>query len=122
MAGLAALFVGSGTIHVLRPQVFEAIMPKFLPAQRELVYASGVAELLCASGLLVPRTRAAAGVASAALLVCVFPANMQMTLTAGQRLRRKPADARRLVFFLGTVARLPLQWPLVRTALSATGR
>ena len=31
-------------------------------------------------------------------------------------------DRKRAAFLAGTVARLPLQWPLVRVALSATGR
>lgn len=121
-AGLALLFLTSGTTHLVRPHVFEPIVPRALPRRRGLVYASGVAELVCAVGLLVPRTRYAAGWGSAALLVGVFPANLQMTVTAAQRWRRRPADRSRALFLAGTVARLPLQWPLVKAALDATGR
>lgn len=106
----------------MRPQVFEPIVPRALPARRELVYVSGVAELVCAAGLLVPGTRSVAGWGSAALLVGVFPANVQMTVAAAKRWRRHPDDPKRAAFLAGTVARLPLQWPLVRVALSATGR
>jgi len=63
-----------------------------------------------------------AGWGSAALLVGVFPANVQMTVAAAKRWRRRPDDPKRAIFLAGTVARLPLQWPLVRVALSATGR
>jgi len=122
IVGLALLFIASGTTHLVRPQVFEPIVPRALPARRELVYASGVAELVCAAGLLAPRTRSVAGWGSAALLVGVFPANVQMTVAAAKRWRRRPDDPKRAVFLAGTVARLPLQWPLVRIALSATGR
>ncbi len=122
IAGLAGLFVASGTLHLVRPQVFLPIVPRELPAREELVYASGVAELVCAAGLALPATRSAAGWGSAALLVGVFPANVQMTVTAVKRWRRKRDDPRRLAFVAGTVARLPLQWNLVRVALSATGR
>ena len=49
LQGLAALFVISGSLHLVRPQVFETIVPRQLPARRALVYASGVAELACAA-------------------------------------------------------------------------
>ena len=122
VAGLALLFLGSGTTHLVRPSVFEPIVPRALPGHRRLVYASGVAELVCAVGLLVPRTRYAAGWGSAAVLAGVFPANVQMTMTAARRWCRRPDDLGRAAFLAGTVARLPVQWPLIRVALSATGR
>ena len=122
LVGLAGLFLASGTLHLVRPQVFLPIVPRRLPAREDLVYASGVAELVCAVGLAVPATRAAAGWATAAVLVGVFPANVQMTVSAAQRWRRRPGDPRRLALLGGTVARLPLQYSLVRVALSATGR
>jgi uncharacterized membrane protein len=122
VGGLALLFLASGTTHLVRPQVFEPTVPRGLPRRRGLVYASGVAELACAVGLLVPRTRGAAGWGSAAVLVGVFPANVQMSMTAAQRWRRRPDDLGRAAFLAGTLARLPLQWPLIRAALSATGR
>lgn len=119
IGGLALVFIASGTTHLVRPQVYEPIVPRALPATRRIVYASGVAELLCAAGLLTSRTRYAAGWASAALLVTVFPANIQMTVSAAKRWRRRPDDRGRLAFLCATVARLPLQWPLVRVALKA---
>lgn len=110
--GLAGLFAVSGTVHLVRPQVFEPIVPRALPARRELVYASGVAELLCAAGLLVPRTRTLAGWASAALLVAVFPANVAMA----RQIRRRGSAP----LTAAAVLRLPLQVPMIRTALKAT--
>lgn len=110
---LAGIFTVSGVLHLVRPQVYEAIVPRALPRRRELVYASGVAELALAGMLLHPATRRAGGVGSAALLVAVFPANVQMTVDAA-RDSRKP-----WWFTLGTVLRLPLQAPMIRTALRA---
>lgn len=120
-AALAGLFLLSGTLHFVRPHVFEAIVPRRLPAHRALVYASGAAELACAAGLFVPRTRRAAGAASAALLVAVFPANVSMAAGAKRRLDRRPADPRRRGYLAATLLRLPLQWPMIRTALRAGG-
>lgn len=121
VVALAALFLTSGATHLVRPQVFEPIVPRALPARRGLVYASGLAEILCAAGLLVPRTRVAAGWASAALLVAVFPANVQMSLDAARRATRR-RDLASAALLGGTLARLPLQWPMVRAALRSASR
>ena len=118
LQGLAALFAASGALHLVRPQVFETIVPRQLPEHRGLVYASGVAELACAAGLLHPRTRRAAGWASAALLVAIFPANVQMAVTESKRAGRGTGRRGRQ---LATLVRLPLQIPLIRTALKAAG-
>jgi len=118
LVGLAALFLGSGTLHLVRPQVFEPIVPPQLPEPRKVVEVSGVAEIVCGLGLLHPKTRRIAGLASAALLVGVFPANVQMSVDAGKRANRK-RTAKAAGFFAGTVARLPLQLPMIKVALRA---
>ena len=43
LQGLAGLFLTSGTLHLVRPQLFEPIVPRSLPSRRGLVLASGVA-------------------------------------------------------------------------------
>ena len=106
--GLVALFATSGVVHLVKPEVYEPIMPRRVPAHREVILASGVAELLCAAGLLHPRTRAAAGWASLALLLAVYPANVKMASDATR--------SRSTAFKTAAFARLPLQLPLLRTA------
>lgn len=119
---LASAFLVSGALHLVRPQVFEPIIPGPLRAHdRALVQASGVAEIACGVGLLVPSTRAGSGWASAALLAAVLPANVQMSIDHGRRARRTRTP-RAVAIFAGTLLRLPLQWPLVRIALRAAGR
>lgn len=119
--GLVGGFVTSGTLHLLRPEPFEAMVPRFLPSPRALVYVSGVAEISCAVGLLVPSTRRLAGLASAALLVAVFPANVTMAGQAKRGYDRDPGDGRRRGYLAATLVRLPLQWPMIRIALQAAG-
>ena len=51
------VFAFAGVLHFMRPGMYEAIMPEYLPAHRELVYASGVAEIAGGAALLVPRWR-----------------------------------------------------------------
>jgi uncharacterized membrane protein len=65
---LAGLFTASAIVHLVRPQSFEAIMPRYIPARqhRALIYGSGVLELACAFGLasIIRPTPADGGVVS----------------------------------------------------------
>jgi uncharacterized membrane protein len=119
---MVAAFTASGIIHFVRPQVFESIMPRAIPARhhRALIYVSGAAELVCAVGLW--RQTRWASAASTALLIAVFPANVQMALDSGSDgatgVSRQPAVA---------WGRLPLQVAMVwavrqgRRVADATG-
>lgn len=121
MRGLVGAYVVSGVTHLVRPQVFEPTIPPQLPKARELVYLSGVAELVCAVGLVNPATRRAAGYASAALLVAVLPANVEMARQAQASVRRRstPGNQARLA---GMLARVPAQWPLIKASLDIARR
>jgi uncharacterized membrane protein len=76
-------FVFAGTMHFVIPRTYERIVPPYLPAHRELVAASGVAEIAGGLGLLHPRTRRAAGWWLLATLLAVYPANVHMALNPG---------------------------------------
>ena len=104
-------FVASGTVHLVKPELFEPLMPRWVPAHREVILASGVAELVCAAGLMFRPTRRIAGLASAALLVGVFPGNVKMAVDASK--------TRSTPFKTAAFARLPLQLPMIRGALRA---
>lgn len=113
---LAGMLIGSGVIHMVAPQLYEPVVPRRFGNPRRVVHLSGLAELACGALLLAPPTRKLAGMASAALLVGVFPANVQMALDAGtehQAVKRVPAPLFRAV----ALARLPLQVPLVLRAV-----
>jgi uncharacterized membrane protein len=103
---LALFFVGAGVLHFARPDLYLQIMPPYLPHPLELVYVSGFFEVLGGAGLLVRPLRSAAGYGLLALLVAVFPANIQMAVdTVGGQ----PGSVRSWV----AVLRLPLQVPLL---------
>jgi uncharacterized membrane protein len=74
------MFVFAGIMHFVIPKTYEAIVPDYLPAHRELVYASGVAEIVGGLGAMHPRTRRAASKLNIATLLAVFPANLHMAL------------------------------------------
>lgn len=78
---LAALgFICAGTSHFVDPAVYVKIMPSYLPWHLQLVTASGFLEVVGGIGLLVPRMRRAAAYGLVALLIAVFPANLNMAL------------------------------------------
>jgi uncharacterized membrane protein len=111
---LAAVFVGSGIVHLVRPQAFASIMPRAIPGRHHtnLIYVTGLAELVCAAGL-VRRTRWAAA-ASIATLAAVFPANVQMALDAGTGRNTGLSDKRAVAW-----GRLPLQLVMAWAARQA---
>lgn len=77
---MAAAYVFAGVMHFVIPGEYVKIMPPYLPLHWELVYLSGVAEIVLGVALLVPRTRRWAAWGVIALLVAVFPANVQMAV------------------------------------------
>ena len=107
---VAAAFTVSGVVHLTHPATFTPLVPSFLPWPTELVYASGIAELICAAGLW--RRDRWAGIAAAALLVVIWPGNLQHAITAQQG-GYGPQTA------VVTLIRLPLQIPLIWFALQS---
>lgn len=77
---LAAFWIGAGLNHFLMPRAYEAIVPDWVPAHREMVIASGIAEIAGGIGVIPERTRPVARWWILAVLAAVYPANVHMTL------------------------------------------
>jgi uncharacterized membrane protein len=106
--GLAGMLTTVGITHFLAPKPFDSIVPAELPGgPRFYTYASGVAELGTAALLAAPRTRRLGATVAIALFLAVFPANVNMVRLWWD----KPWPMR-----LGTIARLPLQIPMITAA------
>ncbi len=110
---LSIAFVAAGASHFLNPDFYVAIMPPYLPAHRELVYLSGLFEILGGLGVLLPHTRSAAGWGLILLLVAVFPANLHMAM------HPEPFIAQGMPRW-SLYARLPLQLVLIAWVYWAT--
>lgn len=108
---VTGLFLGSGIMHFTHEKFYTSIVPKSLPNPKQLVYISGVAEILGAIGVLLPFSRKFAGRGLIALLIAVFPANIQMALNP-ERYKQFPA--------WGLWARLPLQFLAIAQVWKAT--
>src|SRR5690242_6763275 len=77
---LAAVLLGAGVMHFVDPWFFVQIMPPYLPWHWELVYVSGVIELVLGVALLIPATQRLAAYGAIALFIAVFPANIHMAM------------------------------------------
>lgn len=106
IGAIATLFITAGVLHFVVPEPFMRIVPPALPRPRELVYISGLCEIVGGLAVLPRQTRRAAGWGLIALLWAVFPANIEMWLSA-----RAAAGPRWQEIVL--LLRLPLQWALM---------
>jgi uncharacterized membrane protein len=103
---LTAILGGSGVVHLVAPQVYEKIVPPGVGNAKTVVYASGIAELGCAALLAAPRTRRLGALLSAGLFVAVFPANLYAVTVMPTKITK-----------IGAIVRLPLQIPMITSAL-----
>ncbi|CAN5218306.1 DoxX family protein [soil metagenome] len=75
-------FVFAGYLHFKNPSIYLEIMPDYLPFPLFLIYLSGACEILGGIGLFIPRLRRFASYGLIALLIAVFPANVNMAVNS----------------------------------------
>ncbi|MDZ4816029.1 MAG: DoxX family protein [Verrucomicrobiota bacterium] len=78
MIGL--FFILAGANHFAHPEPYISMMPSYLPWPRLLVEISGVAEIVGGIGFMIPRLRFISAWGLIALLVAVFPANLNVAI------------------------------------------
>lgn len=106
---LAGVLGGVGSLHFVAGEFLEAILPRWVPAKRAVVYGSGALEMVCALGLA--RRKRWAGPLSAAVLLAIWPANIQMALDAGTGRHAGIWDSP-----IAMWARVPVQLPMIWVA------
>lgn len=103
---LAAFFILGGALHFVFPATYVSTMPPWLPRPAELVFISGVLEIVGGAGVLPRVTRRLAGLGLIVLSLAVLPANYQMLLNAH--------DASAAAWWQALlIFRLPLQFVLI---------
>ena len=117
---LAAFFTFAGTMHFIRPREYEAIVPPQLPAHKEIVQISGVAEIVGGLAVITPGSRRFARWWLLGLLTSVFPANVYMTLRPEEVAERGVAADQIPTILLWL--RLPLQPLMALWVWRATDR
>jgi len=70
------LLCTAGTLLIPMKEDLIRMVPRIFPYPRLLIYVTGGFEVLGAIGLLIPATRGVAGFCLEALLIAMFPANI----------------------------------------------
>lgn len=98
-------------MHFVVPAFYDQMIPERLPGSaRTWTLGSGVVEIATGAVVANRRTRRLGALAAAGVFVGVFPANIKAVLDANRG--RAP-----MALKIGTVARLPLQWPMITWAM-----
>jgi uncharacterized membrane protein len=112
---MAAFYAAAGMNHFVHPDVYLPMMPTYLPAHRELILLSGLAEVGFGTALLIPNVRPAAAWGLIAMLLAIFPANINIAL------HNVPLFGRSEGFGAWNWIRLPFQAVLIVWAWWYTG-
>ena len=118
----AAILGSAGVAHLIKPALFDPIVPAWVPGSARLTtYVSGVAELAAAMLIIHPRTRRFGGWFALAVFAAVYPANIQAALDGGIEGAKPPLDSAAAAWIRLPV-QLPLFWLAWRTARPGNGR
>jgi len=77
---MALFYIGGGIVHFADPGFYLPMMPPYLPYHLELVYLSGLAEIVLGLAVLIPRARRLAAWGIILLLIAIFPANLHIAM------------------------------------------
>lgn len=97
---MVLFYVAAGVNHFINPKWYLRIIPSWLPKQEAINYISGVCEIAFGLLLIPESTRPVAAWLIIALLIAIFPANVQMSINFFRD--NHP-------YFWLTLLRLPLQ-------------
>ncbi|MHA7057918.1 DoxX family protein [Aquimarina sp. M1] len=75
---LSGAFILAGIFHLVKPKAFMRIMPLYIPYHKQLVYLSGIAEILAGIGILFQQTRFFSIWGIIGMLLLFFPVHIHM--------------------------------------------
>ena len=107
MIVMGVFYISIGISHFTRAIWYVQIVPPYLPYKLELVYISGLFEILFGGMLFFKKTRFLAGWGLILLLIAVYPANIYLAQTNGAAMNTTPLIA---------WGRLPVQFIFVGLA------
>jgi|ERR1043165_6122309 uncharacterized membrane protein len=101
---MGAAYVVAGANHFIHPDFYLKMLVGYFPFPTALNAISGMAEILVGIGVMIPQTRRVSAWALIALLIAVFPANVNMAIHAENWPNFSP---------IGLYLRLPIQFLLI---------
>ena len=105
---MSFMYILAGIMHFVKPKMYMRIMPRYLPAHKQLVLLSGLAEILLGIGLLSTSTRNASVYGIVIMLLIFLLVHFYMLSS-----KKAAAGISRWIL----IARIPLQFVLVWWAL-----
>ena len=108
---MSAFYINVGIKHFIEPEWFLYIIPPYLTdIGLELVYISGLTEILLGVLLLFPKYREIASYGIILLLIAVYPANIYLAFN------EEPQNLIGISSFAASWISLPIQFILIRIA------
>ena len=108
---MAIFYINVGVKHFIDPEWFLYIIPPYLKfIGLELVYISGVFEILLGTLLLFPKYRRISAYGIILLLIFVYPANIYLAFN------EEPQQLIGISSFMASWVRLPIQFVLIGIA------
>jgi uncharacterized membrane protein len=77
---LAAFYSAAGVAHLVAPDQLLAITPSWVPLAPQVIFLTGLFELVASVALLTTPLRRRAGITMALYALCVWPANFKHAL------------------------------------------
>jgi len=108
---MSGFYINVGIKHFIDPIWFLHIIPPYLTGiGLELVYISGLIEILLGALLLFPKYRRVSSYGIILLLIAVYPANIYLAFN------EKPQELIGISSFVASWIRLPIQFILIGVA------
>lgn len=101
------LYIIAGINHFINPEFYIGVMPFYIPFHKELVFLSGILEIIFGLLLIFEKTRPLACWCIILMLIAFLPVHIQMVIDN--------TDPTNFIFWISWL-RLPLQWILIRWA------
>jgi uncharacterized membrane protein len=84
------LYFTAGVLHFTNPGFYLNIMPPYIPLHLEMVYLSGIIEIVLGVGLIPARTRAYSAWAIIAMLIAFMPVHVHMIINHAELFAETP--------------------------------
>jgi len=107
LVAMSILYIGAGINHFIQAAFYLKIMPWYFPYSLQLVYLSGVAEIVLGALFLFQKTRLVAAWLIIVMLIAFLTVHVQMIIDNYKDMG---------ITFWISILRLPLQFLLIRWA------
>lgn len=77
---MGAMLMFTAVAHFVFTDGMTQMIPDFFPLKKELVYLTGILEMLFAVGLLIPRTKTTSGWILIVFFLAILPANIKASM------------------------------------------